>query len=61
LTEKKNEEKSSSSGIVKDGEIQYSESRTICTYCGEEIKSNGKNTKCPYCNTPLSNGSSENE
>jgi rubrerythrin len=61
MSEKKNEEKGSSSGIVKEGVIQYSESRTICSYCGEEIKSNEKITKCPYCNTPLSNDSSENE
>ncbi len=61
MTEKKNGKEESSSGVVKEGVIQYSESRIICSYCGEEIKSNEKVTRCPYCNTPLSNETSENE
>ncbi|MFW9930359.1 MAG: hypothetical protein ACFFD1_13265 [Candidatus Thorarchaeota archaeon] len=53
MTGKKNEQKVSSSGVVKEGVIQYGESRTICSYCGEEIKLNGHTNVCPYCKTPI--------
>lgn len=38
---------------MKEGVIQYGETRIICSYCGEEIKSDEKITTCPYCNTPI--------
>ena len=53
MSEEKKEEKGDSSGVVKEGVIQYGESRVICSYCGEEIKSNGNISICPYCNTPI--------
>jgi len=59
MAEQKKEEKRVSSGVVKEGVIQYGESKTVCSYCGEEIKSNEEITICPYCNTPINSDSSE--
>ena len=57
MAEQKKEKEELSSGVVKEGVIQYGESKTVCSYCGEEIKSNEKVTICPYCNTPINNNS----
>jgi len=59
MAEEKKEEQRVSSGVMKEGVIQYGESKTVCSYCGEEIKSNEKITICPYCNTPIKDNSSE--
>ena len=59
MAEQKKEEEGLSSEVVKEGVIQYGESKMVCSYCGEEIKSNQKITICPYCNTPINNDSSE--
>ena len=60
MSDEKKEEKGGSSGVVKEGVIQYGETRTVCSYCGEEIKSNEKVSVCPYCNTPIIEDKSEN-
>lgn len=56
LSEKKREGEEPLKGTVKEGVIQYGEERIICSFCGEEIKSDKNLTECPYCNTPLGNG-----
>jgi hypothetical protein len=53
LTGKGREENSKSSGVMKEGVIQYGETRIICSYCGEEIKTEEKITTCPYFNSPI--------
>lgn len=60
MSHEKKEEKAGSSGVVKEGVIQYGEIRTVCSYCGEEITSNKKISVCPYCNTPIVEDDQEN-
>ncbi len=59
MEDKKKQDKAQTSGIVKEGKIQYGESRIICSFCGEEIKDEIKNGVCPYCNTPINDDKSE--
>jgi hypothetical protein len=58
LSDKKNHNKESTPGVVKEGKIQYGTSKITCPYCGEEIKSDTEISLCPYCKTPISTAKS---